>query len=335
MSLKPILATSVPSWQDELRNTITSGPELLALLGLTAESVGLSAAASADFRLKVPHNFVDRMQPGNPSDPLLLQVLASEHELLADPRFSSDPLQETTDAIVQPGILHKYHGRALLIAAGGCAVNCRYCFRRHFPYTENLHSSADWPQALAYIAADASIEEVILSGGDPLVLMDDLLAELINTIAAISHVRRIRIHTRLPIVIPSRVTPALVQAISHPAVQTVIVVHSNHANEIDHGVAEALLALRDGNITLLNQAVLLANINDDLEVQLDLCKRLFAAGTLPYYLHMLDKVQGALHFDVTKQRAKALHKSMAARLPGYLLPRLVYETPGAEGKTLL
>ncbi|MEH6635890.1 MAG: EF-P beta-lysylation protein EpmB [Halioglobus sp.] len=323
------------SWQQQLRNTLTTADQLLHRLDLTAQDVGFSARASAEFSLKVPLAFVNRMRPGDPRDPLLLQVLASAQELQQTPGYDGDPVGETGASNPQRGIIHKYHGRALLIVSGGCAVNCRYCFRRHFPYSDNQNSREQWREALLYVRADSSIEEVILSGGDPLVATDGQLAELVAEIASIEHVRRLRIHTRLPIVIPDRITDTLLDAICHPQLQTVMVVHCNHANEIDQSVRIAMSALKGRDITLLNQSVLLAGVNDDAETLIALSDKLFAAGALPYYLHLLDKVQGAAHFDVSEQRASLLMGEMACRLPGYLVPKLAREVAGAGSKIVV
>ncbi len=326
------LAHARDDWQQQLRDVITSRDELLRTLGLSPQAVGHDAGAGEDFALKVPRSFVQRMRRGDPRDPLLLQVLSSSREMLEVPGFLRDPVGENGAAIPHRGVIHKYHGRVLLIVSGGCAVNCRYCFRRHFPYSANQNSRRQWREALQLIAADTSIEEVILSGGDPLVATDEQLRELVAQVAAIGHVRRLRIHSRLPVVIPERVTDPLLDAITHPGLQTVMVIHCNHAREIDAGVAAALAALRSRDITVLNQAVLLADINDSLQAQLDLCQQLFAAGALPYYLHLLDRVQGAAHFDVPEQRALALLAELTERLPGYLVPKLVREVAGAGSK---
>jgi len=261
-----------------------------------------------------------------------LSALFTAQEMLDTPGYSTDPVGETGAANPRRGVIHKYHGRVLLIVSGGCAVNCRYCFRRHFPYSANQNSRQQWRDALQLIRDDDSIEEVILSGGDPLVAIDEQLQALVAQIAAIAHVRRLRIHTRLPVVIPARITDTLLDAITHPRLQTVMVIHCNHANEIDDSVAAALAAMRRRDITLLNQSVLLADINDNLEAQLALCQRLFATGVLPYYLHLLDKVQGAAHFDVPEQRARMLLSELTARLPGYMVPKLVREIAGADSK---
>ena len=326
------IAHTTEDWQQQLRNVITSRDELLRVLGLNLDEVGLANGAGEDFALKVPRSFVQRMRYGDARDPLLLQVLSSGREMIDTPGYGRDPVGESGATIPHRGIIHKYHGRVLLIVSGGCAVNCRYCFRRHFPYSENQNSRQQWREALQLISADDSIEEVILSGGDPLVATDEQLQELVAQIAAIAHVRRLRIHSRLPVVIPARVTDSLLDAITHPDLQTIMVIHCNHANEIDEAVASALAAIRRRDITLLNQSVLLADINDSLEAQLALCQRLFATGTLPYYLHLLDKVQGAAHFDVSEREARGLLAGMTANLPGYMVPKLVREIAGVGSK---
>ena len=335
MPLPGRLAQSADDWQAQLRNVITSRRELLDMLELSVDAIGFSGGACEDFPLKVPRSFVQRMRRGDPRDPLLLQVLSSTQEMADTAGYFRDPLGESGAANPRRGIMHKYHGRVLLIVSGGCAVHCRYCFRRHFPYNENQNSRQQWYEALDYIRADSSIEEVILSGGDPLVATDEQLQLLVDQIGAIPHVHRLRIHSRLPVVIPARVTDTLLDAITHARLQTIMVIHCNHAREIDESVAVALAALRRRDITLLNQAVLLAGINDSLEVQLALCQRLFATNTLPYYLHLLDKVQGAAHFDVPESTGRKLIAQLSARLPGYLVPKLVREIAGADSKVNL
>jgi L-lysine 2,3-aminomutase len=323
------------NWQSQLRNVITSRCELLETLGLSTSDVGFSSGADEDFSLKVPRSFVRRMRPGDPRDPLLLQVLSSAQEMADTAGYSRDPVGESGATNPRRGIMHKYRGRVLLIVSSGCAVNCRYCFRRHFPYNDNQNSRQQWREALDYIRADSSIEEVILSGGDPLVATDEQLRQLVEQIGTIAHVNRLRIHSRLPVVIPARVTDTLLDAITHDKLQTIMVIHCNHARELDESVAAALTALRRRDITTLNQAVLLAGINDNLEAQLALCQRLFATGTLPYYLHLLDKVQGAAHFDVPESTGRKLIAELSARLPGYLVPKLVREIAGANSKISL
>jgi EF-P beta-lysylation protein EpmB len=318
-------------WQSQLRDVITSRGELLDALGLREEDVGC-AGGEGDLPLKVPVGFVGRMKAQDPRDPLLLQVLSSALEAAAVPGYVRDPLAETGGTIPRRGLVHKYHGRVLLIVTGGCAVHCRYCFRRHFPYSDNRNNRRQWHEALRYIEADNSIEEVILSGGDPLVATDSHLDELVRQVAAIAHVKRLRIHSRLPIVIPARITDGLLAAITQTRLQTVMVVHCNHANEIDGAVARSLATLGNHGITTLNQAVLLRGVNDNVGAQIGLSEALFAAGVLPYYLHLLDRVQGAAHFDVPEGEARALLDRVAAGLPGYLVPKLVREVAGAGAK---
>jgi len=323
---------STDSWQSQLSSTITSADQLLHMLGLSAGDVGFSAQACTDFPLKVPLAFAARMRAGDPADPLLRQVLASQQELQIIPGYQLDPVGETGESNPQRGIIHKYQGRALLIVSGNCAINCRYCFRRHFPYSDNQNSRRQWREALQYIGDDNSIQEVILSGGDPLVVSDRQLQELVSEIAAIPHVLRLRIHSRLPIVLPDRITDKLLNVICHPDLQTVMVVHCNHGREIDAAVVTAMAALRERDITVLNQAVLLAGINDEAQALIELSEQLFRAGVLPYYLHLLDRVQGAAHFDVPEDRARSLLRDIASQLPGYLVPKLVREVAGAESK---
>jgi len=323
---------STHSWQHQLSSTITSADQLLRMLGLSASDVGFSEKACADFPLKVPLAFARRMQAGDPADPLLRQVLASQQELQFTSGYQRDPVGETGESNPHRGIIHKYRGRALLIVSGNCAVNCRYCFRRHFPYSDNQNSRRQWRDALQYIGDDTSIQEVILSGGDPLVVSDRQLQELVSGIAAIPHVLRLRIHSRLPIVLPDRITEHLLNVICHPDLQTVMVVHCNHSGEIDESVVSAMAALRGRDITVLNQAVLLAGINDEAPALIDLNEKLFRAGVLPYYLHLLDKVQGAAHFDVSENRARVLLREISSKLPGYLVPKLVREVAGADSK---
>ncbi len=319
-------------WQAQLRDCFTSARALLDFVNLSNQALGSSDLAAKDFAVKVPRSFARRMRPGDPTDPLLRQVLAHRNELLEVPGFSNDPVGETGARNKQPGIIQKYQGRVLLIVASGCAINCRYCFRRHFPYAENRNSRSQWQQALKAIGKDSSITEVILSGGDPLVPTDSLLSELVDQIAGIPHVKRLRIHTRFPVVIPARITDSLIDALTRPSLQTVMVIHANHANEIDHNVSAAMARLHDGEITLLNQTVLLAGVNDNPDTLVDLSEQLFSTGVLPYYLHLLDPVRGAAHFDVPEEAAAELMEQVTARLPGYLVPKLVREIAGEPAK---
>jgi len=323
-----------PVWQRELARAIRDPQELLRVLGLDPALILGARPAAADFPLRVPWGYVARMAPGDPDDPLLRQVLPVADELRATPGFGPDPVGDRA-AMALPGILHKYPGRVLLTATGACAIHCRYCFRRHFPYADANPATDHWRAALAYIAADDSIREVILSGGDPLTLSDARIAELVTLLAGIAHVARLRIHTRLPVVLPERVTPELVALLARSRFNVVVVIHANHANEIDRTVREALARCASAGITLLNQTVLLRGVNDDAGALCALSETLFAAGVLPYYLHLLDRVEGAAHFEIDDARARSLWSEMNARLPGYLVPRLVRETPGAAGKVVV
>lgn len=313
------------SWQRALASAITTLELLCKSLDLDPHQLALQTKTPIDFPLLVPRSFVDRMKKGNPTDPLLLQVLPQAIETEAYPGFSKDPLQEM-DHNPAPGLLHKYPHRVLLTLTGGCAIHCRYCFRRHFPYNTNLPSRENWTKTLNYIQQNNTIEEVILSGGDPLILKDHLLSDFIQTLEKIPHLSRLRIHTRTPIVIPERITDDLVNMLENTRFQTVMVVHSNHPNEIDHNVLTQLKKLK--NITLLNQAVLLKNINDDADVLATLNKKLFEAKVLPYYLHLLDKVSGSAHFEVSEADARLILAAVKQKLPGFLVPKLAREVPG-------
>ncbi len=346
------------AWQRALREAVSSVGELLDLLHLEAAQLSPelrpAAEAAREFPLRVPRGFVARMRAGDPTDPLLLQVLPTAAELVAAPGYTADPLAETSADLVPvstadagaaavegspvspaPGILHKYRGRALLLLTGACAIHCRYCFRRHFPYGEHARWGDDWSRALDWLAASPSVEEVIFSGGDPLVVGDDKLARLVAGLDTIPHLRRLRIHTRLPVVLPERVDAALFDWLGGSRLTTVVVLHANHAQELDDEVAAAVERLRGAGATILNQAVLLAGINDSVEAQCALSRSLFAAGVLPYYLHLLDRVAGAAHFEVPERRARELLRAVMAELPGYLVPQLVREVPGAPHKVPL
>lgn len=334
MITRTVAIRQTPAWQTALAQAISDPAELLRRLQLDTGLLPAAHAAARLFPLRVPLSYLQRMRPGDAADPLLLQVLPLHAELEAHNGYSLDPVGDRA-ATAQPGVIHKYHGRVLLTATGACAVHCRYCFRRHFAYADNNASSEHWAAALRYIAADVGIREVILSGGDPLTLSDAKLAEFAHALAGIAHVERLRIHTRLPIVLPSRVDAALCAWLAATRLQLSVVVHANHANELDGEVACALQALRTAGVTVLNQSVLLRGINDSVERLVDLSEALFRAGALPYYLHVLDKVAGAAHFDIPLADAQALHAAMRARLPGYLVPRLVREDAGAAAKTIL
>ena len=318
-------------WQHLWRDAVTDARELLSLLDLSAQATNLLPAADTGFALRVPRGFVARMRRGDPADPLLLQVLPQRAELIDVPGFIADAVGDGA-ARVANGVLHKYQGRALLVATGSCAVNCRYCFRRHFPYAAETAAANHWNAAIAHLRADTSINEVILSGGDPLSLATPKLAELTDALATIAHVRRLRIHTRLPIVLPERIDAEFTDWLGALRFQRVVVLHANHPNEIDSHVAAACAELRDADATVLNQSVLLRSINDDADALAELSERLFACGVLPYYLHQLDHVAGGAHFEVADAHARALVETLRARLPGYLVPKLVREIAGAPCK---
>ena len=328
------LLRQVPDWQTALGQAITEPAELLELLGLGPEWLPAARNAARVFPLRVPRGFVARMRRGDPADPLLRQVLPLAEECLAVEGFGPDPVGDLA-AHKAPGVLHKYHGRVLLTATGACAIHCRYCFRRHFPYAEANASAEHWREALDYVALHPDVREVILSGGDPLTLSDRRLAEFVRTIEDIPHVERLRLHTRLPVVLPERVTQELCAWLSDTRLKTIVVIHANHAQELDESTHLACKRLADSGATLLNQSVLLRGVNDSVAALTHLSEALFAAGVLPYYLHLLDRVQGAAHFDVNEEVARQLLLGLNSRLPGYLVPRLVREVPGAPGKELI
>jgi EF-P beta-lysylation protein EpmB len=322
------------SWQQQLSNAYCHIGELLADLGLPEHYGPEMALATATFGFRVPRYFAALMKKADIDDPLLLQVLPTAAELQPVPGFTRDPLGDKA-AHEGNGILHKYPGRVLLISTGACAINCRYCFRRHFPYSDHLALKNQWQPALQQLQQDTGIREVILSGGDPLSLSNVRLETLIKALEKIPHLQRLRIHTRLPVVLPARIDRQLIELLGNTTLTTVMVIHANHPQELTAELQQALYPLRQGGVTLLNQSVLLKNINDNAATQILLCESLFAIGVLPYYLHQLDKVQGAAHFAVDDHAALALHRRMEQQLPGYLLPRLVREIEGARSKQTL
>lgn len=328
----PAPSASQPSqddWRSELALAYRDAASLLRHLDIPAADLPWRVAS--DFPLRIPRSYVRRMRRGDPHDPLLRQVLPLAQEKHLQPGFAKDPVGDT-QALTAPGLLHKYQGRVLLMLSGACAVHCRYCFRRHFPYSEAGSRPAAWDEALDYVAAEENITEVILSGGDPLTLADERLSVLVRHLDAIPHLRRLRIHSRLPVVLPERVDTALLAWLGGTRLQTVMVIHANHGNEIDGQVETALGRLTAAGVTLFNQSVLLKGINDDATVLAELSEKLFAAGVVPYYLHLLDRVQGAAHFEVAEDRAVAIHRQLLEYLPGYLVPRLVREEAGAAYK---
>jgi len=325
-----ITSPALADWRQLWRDAITDGRELLDLLQLSHLADRLPAD-DAGFALRVPRGFVARMRQGDARDPLLLQVLPQLAERDVVPGFVEDAVGDMASREAQ-GVLHKYQGRALLIASGSCAIHCRYCFRRHFPYGDEMAAAGQWRQALEHVRQDTSINELILSGGDPLSLATSKLEELSLGLADVPHITRLRIHTRLPVVLPERVDAPLLDWLRSLPHQKVVVLHANHANEFDADVDAACTRLRESGATLLNQSVLLRGINDDADTLAALSERLFAAGVLPYYLHQLDRVQGAAHFEVDDARALSLIASMRRQLPGYLVPKLVREVGGDPSK---
>lgn len=321
-----------PDWQSALSDAVRDPGELCRLLGL--EGSVASDNAASEFPLLVPRPFLDRILPRNPQDPLLVQVLPQPAELQQTPGYRTDPLEEGRAAIA-PGLLQKYRGRCLMVATGACGVHCRFCFRRHFAYDQSPRGLPQWEPALGRIAAERSIHEVILSGGDPLMLPDAYLAQLAGHLAEIPHLRRLRLHTRLPVVIPQRVTGALLGWLRGTRLSPAVVVHVNHPAEIDAAVAAALARLVEAGIPVLNQAVLLRGVNDRAEVLEALCERLVDLRVVPYYLHQLDRVAGAAHFEVPEATGAKLIEQLRRRLPGYAVPRYVRETLGAASKTVL
>jgi EF-P beta-lysylation protein EpmB len=332
MILVKMGARQVPRWQRELAHAIDDPAELLRELDLDLGLLPAARAAAARFPLRVPRGFVARMRKGDPDDPLLRQVLPLAAELEPTPGFVADPVDDQA-ARAAPGVLHKYHGRALLIVTGACAVHCRYCFRREFPYAEVHAGVNEWRPALEYLAHDASIREAILSGGDPLSLSDRRLGVLLAALDRIPHLERVRIHSRQPVVLPERIDAGLLDVLARTRLRSVLVIHANHPREIDGAVRAALEQLAMTGVILLNQSVLLRGVNDAATTLVELSEVLFAARVLPYYLHLLDRVRGSAHYEVNESEASAIMKALRQRLPGYLVPRLVREQPGQTAKT--
>lgn len=326
--------TDQPDWQEILGRAIRSPSELLKRLHLPLDHISERNLAAHDFPVLVPEPFLELMEPGNPHDPLLLQVLADPAENRSAPGYVQDPLAEA-DANPHPGIIHKYQGRVLLTLASACAVNCRYCFRRHFAYQNNRIGRRHWPPILDYLRHNHAISEVILSGGDPLLLTDGVFEDLINELEAIPNLQRLRIHSRLPVVIPQRITVRLANTLAQTRLTSSLVLHINHPAEISPLLIRQLWLLRQQGIALLNQSVLLRGVNDSAEILAALSTELFRAGILPYYLHLLDKVQGVQGFAVEDSAALHIQKQLLANLPGYLVPRMAREEAGKPGKSLI
>ncbi|EJL91434.1 EF-P beta-lysylation protein EpmB [Pantoea sp. GM01] len=321
-------------WLQQLADVVTEPAELQQLLALD-QHTDLAAGADARklFALRVPRAFIARMKKGDAMDPLLLQVITSRQEFIDAPGYSTDPLDEQSSVV--PGLLHKYRNRALLLVKGGCAVNCRYCFRRHFPYQDNQGNKRNWQAAIDYIATHPELDEIIFSGGDPLMAKDHELAWLVAALEKIPHLKRLRIHSRLPVVIPARITEGLCQILADTRLQVLMVSHINHAQEIDDELRYGMQMLKRAGVTLLNQSVLLRGVNDDAQALANLSNALFDAGILPYYLHVLDKVQGAAHFYVADEEARGLMRQLLAMVSGYMVPKLAREIGGEPSKTPL
>ncbi|WP_425641739.1 EF-P beta-lysylation protein EpmB [Marinomonas gallaica] len=330
----PIQNTTAPHWSTELAQAIKSPAELMPLLGLSEQTLPPAAQAMTSFKMLVPRPFVGRMEYGNVNDPLLRQVLADDIEMLPSAGYSKDPLEEGNHN-PQKAIVHKYERRILVITTGTCAVNCRYCFRRHFPYGDNQLAQKEWDSVIDYLTQHPEVNEVILSGGDPLMLKDSQLGPHIEKLNALPQLKRLRIHSRLPIVIPSRINHELLGWINNSRLDIILVLHSNHANEIDQSVAEKVALLKQAGVTVLNQGVLLKGVNDSVEAQVDLSERLFSAGILPYYMFTFDPIEGGAHFDLSVSFAQRLMGQVAEKLPGYLMPKLAKEIPGQPAKTVL
>ncbi|MBN6063137.1 EF-P beta-lysylation protein EpmB [Aggregatibacter actinomycetemcomitans] len=322
------------SWLEHLANGISDPKILLQHLEIPLEPFKQDIEARKLFAMRVPLPFVAKMEKGNARDPLFLQVMSFADEFLQAEGFSKDPLEEQEDKNVVPNILHKYHNRLLFMVKGGCAVNCRYCFRRHFPYEQNKGNKQNWQKALDYIATHPEIEEVILSGGDPLMAKDHEIDWLIKHLENLPHLTRLRIHSRLPVVIPQRITDEFCHILAQTRLQKILVTHVNHANEIDEDFSNAMDKLKNCGVVLLNQSVLLKNVNDDAHILKALSDRLFSVGILPYYLHLLDKVEGAAHFYLDDVQALRIYKQLQRITSGYLVPKLAREIGGEPNKTL-
>ena len=334
----PIIPVSTPecqviSWKTYLKSAFSDSAQLLDYLNIEQTTYQTQNPVQTSFPVRVPIPFADKMEKGNINDPLLQQVLAKDAENQVVAGYSFDPLKEQQNTT--PGLLHKYAGRVLLILTGSCAVNCRYCFRRHFPYDEQLASGENLSKSLEYIRQDNTISEVILSGGDPLLMGDNQLQQLILQLEKIPHLRRLRIHSRLPIVIPQRLTTALRRSLSNTRLQSSMVIHANHANELDDELGQGLRGFVRSGISVFNQSVLLKNINDSAKTLAKLSEKLFEYQVIPYYIHLLDPVAGAAHFDVDKIRAVKIMHHLGNLLPGYLLPKLVAEQPDKASKTII
>lgn len=321
-------------WKNALSEAIRDPAELLSLLQLPRDLLPAAREAAREFPLRVPRGYLTGMEKGNPDDPLLRQVLPLNDELLSVEGFNADPVGDS-QASALPGLLHKYNKRVLLTLTGACAIHCRYCFRRHFPYGDENPGRDNWQGVVDYLTQHPEVEELILSGGDPLMLDTTQLYRLTDKLIPLQQLKRLRIHTRLPVVLPERIDSGLLAWLNTLPWQIIVVIHANHPEELGHGQQIALEQLQQLGVTLLNQSVLLRGINDTTSTLIALSRRLFECNVLPYYLHQLDRVSGASHFEVHEQQSKNLLRSMQDNLPGYLVPRLVREIAGKPCKQTL
>ena len=323
-----------PSWQKSLSQAIRTLPELLEKLQIPPDLLGIPQESFKNFPLLVTRSYLNRMEKGNPNDPLLLQVLPSENELTSPPEFKTDALEEG-DSHFEKGLLKKYQHRALMITTGTCAIHCRYCFRKHYSYLDEPRQWEDWLPAFEAIKNDSSIHEIILSGGDPLILSNSRIQKILQQLEQIPHVKRLRIHTRIPVVLPDRIEPEFLELLTSSRLTTFMVIHANHHNELQYDANEAIQKIVGSGIPVLNQAVLLNGINDSKEIQFQLCESLINLGVIPYYLHQLDKVKGTAHFETNVNLGKEIITYLRENLPGYAVPQYVREIPGEKNKTPL
>jgi len=327
------LPWQVDAWQKLLSSTNRSLNDLFSHVSVNESDRIAMTEADSVFNTRLPTRLLEQIDKNDLNDPLLRQFLPDPRELMDQHDFDMDPLNEKASQ-PKPGLLHKYSGRVLLVMTSVCAVHCRYCFRRHFPYTDNRLSSDEWEEICRYIAQDETIEEVILSGGDPLSLKTEVLQRRLEPILSLPHIKRLRIHSRFPVIIPERIDEKLLEWLTGISQEIILVVHVNHPVEVGDSFKTAMDALREKGVHLLNQSVLLKGVNDSVDTLALLSRQLFECGVLPYYLHLLDKVKGAAHFDLSSERAHSLYQALLARLPGYLVPKMVREIAGERSKTV-
>lgn len=327
-----VQSDSTPSWQEEIAQSLRTTEDLAQILELSTDSISARRAGEQQFPIRVTTSYLQRIERGNHDDPLLKQIMPAADEMAVVDGYGTDPVGDS-GATCGNGVMQKYHGRVLLMTTSACGIHCRYCFRRHYPYRDNILSVSNIMDALEQIRADQSIHEVILSGGDPLMLSNNRLEKIISGLETIPHLRTLRIHSRMVVILPSRIDASLLKLLQDTRLNVVMVIHSNHPNELDSGVETSLRAIADAKITLLNQSVLLKGVNDQVSILESLSQRLFECGVLPYYIHMLDRVRGSHHFEVLENTASLLLEELGRLLPGYLVPRLVREIEGEPRKT--